>query len=143
MICAVGVHPVPSRTRQLSPPAPMVVCGSLHARVGHCQHSLFIPPKNQPDSTVWFLFLYPFSTFTSFSSRISSYPFIHHSSFSIDNSSLKTACPSFSGFAGRSKLVEYSGEHSQYKRRRPGQCVGQALFSAVQMSFSLLANARR
>ena len=28
VIRAVGVHPDPSRTRQLSPPAPMVVCGS-------------------------------------------------------------------------------------------------------------------
>ena len=36
VILAVEVHPVPSRTRQLSPPASMVVCGRLHARVDHC-----------------------------------------------------------------------------------------------------------
>jgi hypothetical protein len=41
VIEAAEVHPVPSRTRQLSPPAPMVVCGQLHARVGHCQLQLF------------------------------------------------------------------------------------------------------
>ncbi len=34
---AVGVHPVPSRTRQLSPPAPMVLGGQPPGRVGRCQ----------------------------------------------------------------------------------------------------------
>ena len=31
---AVGKHPFPCRTRQLSPPAPMVLGGSLPGRVG-------------------------------------------------------------------------------------------------------------
>ena len=38
---AKGVHPVPSRTRQLSPSAPMVVGAQAPARVGHCQRSSF------------------------------------------------------------------------------------------------------
>src|ERR1700728_4359941 len=31
---AAGIHPFPSRTRQLSPPAPMVLGGRLPGRVG-------------------------------------------------------------------------------------------------------------
>ena len=42
---AKGKHPVPSRTRQLSPSAPMVVGAQAPARVGHCQQS-FILSKN-------------------------------------------------------------------------------------------------
>ena len=38
---AKGVHPVPSRTRQLSPSAPMVVGAQAPARVGHRQRSFF------------------------------------------------------------------------------------------------------
>jgi hypothetical protein len=34
---AEGSHPIPSRTRKLSPPAPMVLQGSLCGRVGRCQ----------------------------------------------------------------------------------------------------------
>src|SRR5690606_12743279 len=34
---AVGVHPVPSRTRSLSPPAPMVLGGQPPGRVGRRQ----------------------------------------------------------------------------------------------------------
>jgi hypothetical protein len=36
---AVGVHPVPSRTRSLSPPAPMVLGGEPPGRLGRCQPS--------------------------------------------------------------------------------------------------------
>ena len=32
---AEGTHPIPFRTRKLSPPAPMVLHGSLCGRVGH------------------------------------------------------------------------------------------------------------
>ena len=41
MIRAAGTHPVPSRTRSLSPPAPMVLQGKPCGRVGHCHRSLF------------------------------------------------------------------------------------------------------
>ena len=34
---AAGIHPDPSRTRQLSPPAPMVLGGRPPGRVGRCQ----------------------------------------------------------------------------------------------------------
>ena len=34
---AEGSHPIPSRTRKLSPPAPMVLQGRLCGRVGRCQ----------------------------------------------------------------------------------------------------------
>lgn len=34
---AAGVHPVPSRTRSLSPPAPMVLGGKPPGSVGRCQ----------------------------------------------------------------------------------------------------------
>lgn len=78
VIGAVGVHPVPSRTRQLSPPAPMVVCGSLHARVGHCQHSLrfIFPQTTQPDYAVWL--------FAFYSLLLLHNPHINHFPFSID-----------------------------------------------------------
>src|SRR5260370_338455 len=35
VVLAEGKHPVPSRTRKLSPPAPMVLHGRLCGRVGH------------------------------------------------------------------------------------------------------------
>lgn len=41
VILAAGVHPVPSRTRQLSPPAPMVLEGRPSGRVGHRQKDFF------------------------------------------------------------------------------------------------------
>ena len=44
MIQAEGEHPAPSRTRQLSPPAPMVLGAHAPGRVGHCQGSLFFFP---------------------------------------------------------------------------------------------------
>jgi hypothetical protein len=37
VIGAAGVHPVPSRTRKLSPLAPMVLGWRRPGRVGHCQ----------------------------------------------------------------------------------------------------------
>ncbi len=37
---AEGKHPVPSRTRKLSPPAPMVLPGRLGGRVGRCRNIL-------------------------------------------------------------------------------------------------------
>src|SRR5262245_3053283 len=40
VILAVGKHPAPSRTRQLSPPALMVLEGRPSGRVGHCQVDL-------------------------------------------------------------------------------------------------------
>ena len=48
MTIAKGVHPVPSRTRQLSPSAPMVVGAQAPARVGHRQQSSFCltPPPS-------------------------------------------------------------------------------------------------
>ncbi len=44
VIVAAGVHPVPSRTRQLSPPAPMVLEGRPSGRVGHRQKDFFYSP---------------------------------------------------------------------------------------------------
>ena len=44
VIGAEGVHPVPSRTRQLSPPAPMVLGAQAPGRVGHRQENLFLIP---------------------------------------------------------------------------------------------------
>ena len=44
-ISATGPHPFPSRTRQLSLSAPMVLCGRPHGRVGRCQ-----PPNREPAS---------------------------------------------------------------------------------------------
>ena len=37
VILARGSHPFPSRTRKLSPSAPMVLPGKLGGRVGHCR----------------------------------------------------------------------------------------------------------
>ncbi len=48
VIVAVGVHPVPSRTRQLSPPAPMVLGGQPLGRVGHRQGTFFVSPLAIP-----------------------------------------------------------------------------------------------
>ena len=46
VVGAEGTHPVPSRTRQLSPPAPMVLGAQAPGRVGHRQENLFlIPPR--------------------------------------------------------------------------------------------------
>ena len=42
MILAEGIHPAPSRTRQLSPPALMVLGARAPGRVGHCLGSLFL-----------------------------------------------------------------------------------------------------
>lgn len=52
VVGAAGVHPVPSRTRQLSPSAPMVLGESSSGRVGHCQltHNPFFPPFFHPPS---------------------------------------------------------------------------------------------
>jgi hypothetical protein len=41
VVCASGVHPVPSRTRSLSLTAPMVLGGSLPGRVGRRQEICF------------------------------------------------------------------------------------------------------
>src|ERR1700727_80369 len=46
-VIAVGFHPFPSRTRQLSPPAPMVVGPQGPSRVGRRQ---IIRPKSPPIS---------------------------------------------------------------------------------------------
>jgi hypothetical protein len=43
VILAAGSHPAPSRTRKLSPPAPMVLGGQPPGRVGHRQESSFFP----------------------------------------------------------------------------------------------------
>ena len=43
VIGAAGVHPVPSRTRQLSLPAPMVLGWRRPGRVGHCQGTFLLP----------------------------------------------------------------------------------------------------
>ncbi len=40
MAIAEGKHPFPSRTRKLSPPAPMVLRGQLRGRVGRCRDKL-------------------------------------------------------------------------------------------------------
>ena len=42
MIGATGSHPVTSRTRQLSPSAPMVLGGRPPGRVGHCQGAFLL-----------------------------------------------------------------------------------------------------
>ena len=42
MIGAAGSHPVTSRTRQLSPSAPMVLGGRPPGRVGHCQGAFLL-----------------------------------------------------------------------------------------------------
>jgi hypothetical protein len=41
---AVGVHPVPSRTRPLSPPAPMVLGAQAPGRLGRRQPPARFPP---------------------------------------------------------------------------------------------------
>ncbi len=43
VIIAEGFHPIPSRTRSLSLPAPMVLHGRLCGRVGHRRHPV-LPP---------------------------------------------------------------------------------------------------
>src|SRR5258708_6387757 len=49
---AVGVHPVPSRTRSLSPPAPRVLGGTPPGRLGRRQlplaHSPLVVPSPPP-----------------------------------------------------------------------------------------------
>ena len=53
LVCdAAGVHPVPSRTRQLSPPAPMVLGWTRPGRLGPRQALLFLP---LPPCRCWFL----------------------------------------------------------------------------------------
>ncbi len=42
VISAEGKHPAPSRTRQLSPPALMVLGAQASGRVSHCQENLFL-----------------------------------------------------------------------------------------------------
>jgi hypothetical protein len=44
---AAGKHPVPSRTRKLSPPAPMVLHWGRCGRVGHRQENLFFLPQSR------------------------------------------------------------------------------------------------
>jgi tetratricopeptide (TPR) repeat protein len=51
---AEGKHPVPSRTRKLSPPAPMVLPGRLGGRVGRCRNIV----ENGPPSGGPFSFRY-------------------------------------------------------------------------------------
>lgn len=56
VIEAAGVHPVSSRTRQLSPPAPMVLVRRRTGSVGHCQvlfSPSYLPPT--PHSGGFFL----------------------------------------------------------------------------------------
>lgn len=63
VVGAAGVHPVPSRTRQLSPSAPMVLGESSSGRVGHCQLtpiSLLVPSSSLFPQPV-FAFLTPFN----------------------------------------------------------------------------------
>ena len=50
---AEGPHPIPSRTRKLSPPAPMVLQGGLCGRVGRRQ--IYGPghPKGRPGPFFW------------------------------------------------------------------------------------------
>ena len=51
VIGAAGTHPAPSRTRQLSPPAPMVLEGQPSGRVGHRQtNSVLLVPESTPPS---------------------------------------------------------------------------------------------
>src|SRR5690606_37331019 len=57
---ARGNHPFPSRTRQLSPSAPMVLAGRLAGRVGHCNESISQSPL---EKACFFLFnrLFPYA----------------------------------------------------------------------------------
>ena len=48
-ITAEGPHPIPSRTRKLSLPAPMVLQGSLCGRVGRCQ--IYAPGLHGPGAS--------------------------------------------------------------------------------------------
>ena len=47
VVMARGYHPFPSRTRQLSPSAPMVLAGRPAGRVGHCKESICKRPASQ------------------------------------------------------------------------------------------------
>src|SRR5919201_2141556 len=42
VVIGAGSHPFPFRTRKLSLLPPMVLCGKLHGRVGHCRG--VVPP---------------------------------------------------------------------------------------------------
>jgi hypothetical protein len=44
VIRAAEAHPVPSRTRSLSPPAPMILPGQPGGNVGHRQKTFFDSP---------------------------------------------------------------------------------------------------
>src|SRR5258708_31710607 len=57
--CAAGVHPVPSPTRQLSPPAPMVLGRSRPGSVGRCQ---LFSPSSPPISAFFLPKTYSFNT---------------------------------------------------------------------------------
>jgi hypothetical protein len=48
VIRAAEPHPVPSRTRSLSPPAPMILPGQPGGNVGHRQKILFLLPSTHP-----------------------------------------------------------------------------------------------
>ena len=59
VVMAKGKHPVPSRTRKLSPPAPMVLHGRPCGRVGHRRTT---PPKKREEAHNLFpLFAFPAS----------------------------------------------------------------------------------
>src|ERR1700685_2843955 len=51
---ARGKHPVPSRTRKLSPSAPMVLRGRPRGRVGH--RRTYLPEKADPQGPAFFAF---------------------------------------------------------------------------------------
>src|ERR1700689_5325186 len=57
-VIAKGKHPVPSRTRKLSPSAPMVLRGGPRGRVGHrrtCLKRVAPDEVERPSSLVWIL----------------------------------------------------------------------------------------
>ena len=66
VIRAAGAHPVPSRTRSLSPSAPILLPGQPGGNLGHRQHALpFLPPAT-------FLLIFCFSSDICFPSNAKS-----------------------------------------------------------------------
>src|SRR6185295_7770096 len=53
VVIGVGSHPFPFRTRKLSLLPPMVLCGQLHGRVGHCRD--YSPRAASQDAALFFL----------------------------------------------------------------------------------------
>src|SRR5438552_11878709 len=49
-----GPHPIPSRTRKLSPPGPMVLLGRLSGRVGRCRN-FSSEPRGRATTGLFFL----------------------------------------------------------------------------------------